>query len=163
VYSLVFSDEFNVPGRNFANGHDSKWTALNIGDTSNKGSAFYLPEQATIAVDTNVSGEPVSALLIKTENKSHTGNGPTGETGIYMPYRSAMLQTWNKFCFTGGIVEFRARQPRRRLLARVVAFRQPGPCRLSGLKHRFVAVVVRRMRRGPRFAPDGSTAAHIGV
>jgi len=111
-YSLVFSDEFNVPGRNFANGHDTKWTALNIGDTSNKGTAFYLPEQASVAVDTNVSGAPVSALLIKTENKSHTGDGPTGETGIYMPYRSAMLQSWNKFCFTGGIVEFRARQPR---------------------------------------------------
>jgi hypothetical protein len=58
-----YADEFNVPGRNFANGHDTKWTALNIGDTSNKGTAFYLPEQASVAVDTNVSGAPVSALL----------------------------------------------------------------------------------------------------
>merc|ERR1719502_2226903 len=90
TFELIFSDEFNTPGRNFANGHDTKWTALNIGDTSNKGTAFYLPEQATIAVDTNITGDPVSALLITTENKSHTGSTPTGETGVYMPYKSAM-------------------------------------------------------------------------
>ena len=43
---LIFSDEFNSNDRNFVNGHDSKWTALEVGDTSNQGSAFYLPEQA---------------------------------------------------------------------------------------------------------------------
>ena len=107
VYKLVFSDEFNNPKRNFANGKDSKWTALDIGDTSNKGAAFYLPEQATVVTDGKVS-----ALRILTENASHTGDGPEGEKGIKMPFKSAMLQGWNKFCFTGGIVEFRAKQPR---------------------------------------------------
>jgi hypothetical protein len=43
---LIFSDEFNSNDRNFVNGHDTKWTALEVGDTSNQGSAFYLPEQA---------------------------------------------------------------------------------------------------------------------
>ena len=97
-YELVFSDEFNQAGRKFANGHDAKWTALNIGDTSNKGTAFYLPSQATIAVDTNYTqgGPKPSGLLITTENASHTGDSPTGERGIYMPYKSAMLQTWDK-------------------------------------------------------------------
>jgi callose synthase len=112
LHQLVFSDEFNSLGRLFANGQDLKWTALNVGDTSNKGAAFYLPEQAAIAIDANVSGPPVSALLITTENSSHVGTSPTGEEGIFMPFKSAMLQTWNKFCFTGGIVEFKARQPR---------------------------------------------------
>ena len=51
-YELIFSDEFNTPGREFGNGKDAKWTALEIGDTSNKGAAFYLPSQATIATDT---------------------------------------------------------------------------------------------------------------
>jgi len=110
TFELVFSDEFNQAGRKFANGEDKKWTALEIGDTSNKGTAFYLPEQATISTDAKFPA--VSALLITTENASHTGNSPTGETGIYMPYKSAMLQSWNKFCFTGGLVEFRARMPR---------------------------------------------------
>ena len=45
-YKLVFSDEFSDSDREFANGKDAKWTALNVGDTSNKGMAFYLPEQA---------------------------------------------------------------------------------------------------------------------
>ena len=96
TYDLIFSDEFNTKGRTFANGEDSKWTALKIGDTSNKGTAFYLPEQAKIDVDTNVTGKPVTGLVIVTENASFTGESPTGEKGIHMPYRSAMLQTWNK-------------------------------------------------------------------
>ena len=110
TYSLVFSDEFASVGRKFGNADgDTKWTALDIGDTSNQGKAFYLPEQATVDVDPDFGN---TALLITTANASHTGNSPTGEEGIFMPYKSAMLQSWNKFCFTGGIVEWRARQPR---------------------------------------------------
>lgn len=108
VYKLVFSDEFDSE-RDFANGKDTKWTALEVGDTSNKGAAFYLPEQATVLED---DGYGVTALRILTERKNYTGDSPTGEKNIFMPYRSAMLQSWNKFCFTGGILEFRARLPR---------------------------------------------------
>ncbi|KAL1521465.1 hypothetical protein AB1Y20_021127 [Prymnesium parvum] len=109
TYDLVFSDEFNEEGRDFANGKDTKWTALKIGDTSNHGAAFYLPEQAKVGTDPNFTD--ISALVITTANKPFTGDGPEGETDVFMPYSSAMLQTWNKFCFTGGILEFRARQP----------------------------------------------------
>ena len=114
INTLVFSDEFNDKTRNFQNGKDQKWTALEVGDTSNKGAAFYLPEQATVVQDKQASNatKPVFALRIATINESHTGDSPTGETGIEMPYKSAMLQSWNKFCFTGGVVEFRARSPR---------------------------------------------------
>ena len=80
------------------NGRDERWTALEIGDTSNKGAAFYLPEQASIATDTVDPDRPVSALLISTEDAPHTGDSPTGEKGITMPYKSAMLQT----CTAGG-------------------------------------------------------------
>ena len=107
---LVFSDEFNGRGRTFENGKDSKWTALDIGDTSNQGKAFYLPNQTFIAEDPAFKG--VRALVLKTENVSHVGTSPTGQQGVHMPYRSAMLQTWNKFCFTGGVIEWRARMPR---------------------------------------------------
>ena len=107
---LVFSDEFNEPGRTFANGKDSKWTALDVGDTSNQGTAFYLPNQTFIKEDPAFKG--VSALVLRTENSSHAGISPTGQKGVKMPYRSAMVQTWNKFCFTGGVVEWRARMPR---------------------------------------------------
>lgn len=107
---LVFSDEFNGRGRTFENGKDSKWTALDIGDTSNQGKAFYLPNQTFITEDPAFKG--VRALVLKTENQSHVGTSPTGQQGVHMPYRSAMLQTWNKFCFTGGVIEWRARMPR---------------------------------------------------
>ena len=107
---LVFSDEFNEPGRTFANGKDSKWTALDVGDTSNQGTAFYLPNQTFIEEDPAFKG--VSALVLRTEDSSHIGISPTGQKGVKMPYRSAMVQTWNKFCFTGGVIEWRARMPR---------------------------------------------------
>ena len=93
TYSLVFSDEFNQVGRKFGNGEDSKWTALDIGDTSNLGAAFYLSEQATVVEDKEFD---VTALQILTTNTSHVGDSPEGETGIFMPYSSAMLQGWNK-------------------------------------------------------------------
>lgn len=63
-YKLVFSDEFNEPGRDFENGKDDKWTGLTVGDTSNHGSAFYLPDQAT--VQTDPAYPEVSALRILT-------------------------------------------------------------------------------------------------
>jgi len=114
AYHLVFSDEFNTPGRTFANGDDAKWTALEVGDTANQGVAFYLPDQATVEIDSEATGEGkgASALLITTADRPHTGDSPTGEHGVKMPYQSAMLQSWNKFCFTSGIVEYKARQPR---------------------------------------------------
>jgi len=90
---LVFSDEFNEVGRRFENGEDAKWTALEVGDTSNNGAAFYLPEQATVVKDEEFSA---TSLQILTEPKSHTGDSPTGEKDIFMPFRSAMLQGWNK-------------------------------------------------------------------
>ena len=62
---LVFSDEFNGRGRTFENGKDSKWTALDIGDTSNQGKAFYLPNQTFIAEDPAFKG--VRALVLKTD------------------------------------------------------------------------------------------------
>ncbi len=32
---MVFSDEFNVPGRSFNDGHDPRWTALHKNDYTN--------------------------------------------------------------------------------------------------------------------------------
>jgi len=109
LHRLVFSDEFNDPSRSFANGEDPKWTALHVADTANEGKTVYLPEQATVALDAEEPG--VSALRIATVYERTTGPDPSGTRQITMPFRSAMLQSWNKFCFTGGVVEFRARMP----------------------------------------------------
>jgi hypothetical protein len=35
VFDLVMSDEFNVPGRTFDDGHDPAWTAIHKNDYTN--------------------------------------------------------------------------------------------------------------------------------
>ena len=47
-------------------------------------------------------------LLFSNEPKTFTTD--PGKTAV-APIQSAMLQTWNKFCFSGGIVEMRAKLP----------------------------------------------------
>mmetsp|Transcript_4655 Transcript_4655/g.6480 ORF Transcript_4655/g.6480 Transcript_4655/m.6480 type:complete len:703 (-) Transcript_4655:204-2312(-) len=100
IYHLVMSDEFNVDGRQFQDGQDPKWTALDKNDYTNEALHYYTPDN----VETS-NGD----LTITTEakTKEFVGyNDTTGDRQMYTKYfQSAMMQTWNKFCFTGGIVE----------------------------------------------------------
>lgn len=54
-------------------------------------------------------------LNITTERKVNTYKAFNEETKKFYAdkkfVQSAMLQSWNKFCFIGGIIEFRARLP----------------------------------------------------
>jgi beta-glucanase (GH16 family) len=100
-YELVFSDEFNVPGRTFEDGVDPRWTALEKNDYTNDALHYYTAEN----VATNEKGE----LVITSEAKDTEVVGfddvllkPVRTT---KHFRSGMVQSWNKFCFTGGIVE----------------------------------------------------------
>lgn len=93
VYELVFSDEFNSLSRNFSNGVDSKWTAL---DAPHFSMVHFKPEQITTVTDDNRNVVRVRATKKTVGNKTYT---------------SGMLQGWNKFCFTGGIVEFSVKFP----------------------------------------------------
>jgi beta-glucan synthesis-associated protein KRE6 len=101
AYQLVFSDEFNLPGRSFHDGRDPRWTALDKNDYTNNAQHYYSPMNAY----TNENGE----LIIKTEAADSEVIGyddvKREKTHVTKHFRSAMLQTWNKFCFTGGIVE----------------------------------------------------------
>ena len=103
---FVFSDEFNTPGRDFTNGKDARWTALDEADTVNDPLEYYTPSHATTKE---------GFLEIKTTNKPASWKGLDGQTGQWTTftrhYSSAMLQTWNKFCFTGGVLEVAARLP----------------------------------------------------
>jgi beta-glucanase (GH16 family) len=85
-YNLVFSDEFNVDGRSFNPGDDPFWEAadlwyLNTGDIE-----WYSSEQVYTAN---------GSLHVRIDNVPTNG----------MSYRSGMLQSWNKFCFSGGYIE----------------------------------------------------------
>ncbi|CAB9517136.1 Beta-glucan synthesis-associated protein KRE6 [Seminavis robusta] len=105
-YELVFSDEFEQDGRTFHDGTDPRWTAIKKNDYTNLALHFYHDDNA---VTTN------GVLNITTEFKTNTYKAFNEKTKKYYPdakhVQSAMLQGWNKFCYIGGIVEFRAKLP----------------------------------------------------
>ncbi|CAE8675228.1 unnamed protein product, partial [Polarella glacialis] len=105
---LIFSDEFNVPGRTFADGQDPVWTAITGFPATNDQLNAY-DDSAERA--TTYDGK----LLLRISNSLSTLNVVNATSGktrqLKRPYTSAMLQSWNKFCFTGGVVEISAKFP----------------------------------------------------
>jgi hypothetical protein len=115
-YQLVFSDEFNTDGRTFYPGDDPFWEAVDIHCESRS-----TPASVSSALVTTSSFLPACvtdiAMLI------FCADWPTGDMEWYDPgqittkdgslviemreepthgldYRSGMLQSWNKFCFS---------------------------------------------------------------
>lgn len=84
-YELVFSDEFNKPNRTFRPGDDPFWEAANIWHSSTGDQERYDPGQVT------TKNGYLSIVMDQT---------PESDS-----YRSGMLQSWNKFCFTRGYIE----------------------------------------------------------
>ena len=107
-YSLVFSDEFNEDGRRFDDGSDPRWTALDKDDYTNAALQYY---------NSKLVRTEGGSLRIKTvaEDIHYEGTDPkTGaKKALKKNYQSGMVQGWNKFCFTGGIVEINAKLPGR--------------------------------------------------
>ncbi|CCF49383.1 hypothetical protein NDA11_001892 [Ustilago hordei] len=92
-WHLVFSDEFNIPGRTFWPGEDPYWQGFNGWYSGTNDYEYYTPE----AINTTDDGY----LQISFEERlTHNLN-----------FRSGMLQSWNKACFTGGYMEIRAQLP----------------------------------------------------
>ena len=99
------SDEFNVPNRTFADGHDPMWTALDKpdDDASAAGggsqqfynSSFVTTEKGMLKISTKIG-------KTRWNRYDHVNKKwKTEETH----FNSGMVQSWEKFCFTGGIVE----------------------------------------------------------
>jgi beta-glucanase (GH16 family) len=134
----VFSDEFQQDGRTFVDGNDPRWSAINKNDcTYNSSPAMDTHSLLPLilsslgfvfcrapAVDTN------AALHFYSEDNIRTTNGVLNitteqKTNAYRAFdevkkefyadkkyvQSGMIQSWNKFCFTGGAVEFSAKLP----------------------------------------------------
>ncbi|KAK6459550.1 glucan synthase subunit [Scheffersomyces xylosifermentans] len=91
-WKLVFSDEFNVEGRTFYEGDDQFFTAPDLHYDATKDLEWYDPDAVTTS-----NG---SLALRMDAFKNHN-----------LFYRSGMVQTWNKFCFTQGKIEMSARLP----------------------------------------------------
>lgn len=83
---LVFSDEFNDPGRTFYDGDDPYWQGVNIWYGATMDIEWYDPDALT-------TGDGV--LQIRFDAFENHG----------LNYRSGMLQSWNKLCFKGGYLE----------------------------------------------------------
>eukprot|EP00816_Leptocylindrus_hargravesii_P012977 CAMPEP_0196803252 /NCGR_PEP_ID=MMETSP1362-20130617/2615_1 /TAXON_ID=163516 /ORGANISM="Leptocylindrus danicus, Strain CCMP1856" /LENGTH=621 /DNA_ID=CAMNT_0042174709 /DNA_START=115 /DNA_END=1980 /DNA_ORIENTATION=+ len=100
-FELVMSDEFNVPGRTFKDGEDPKWTALQKNDYTNAALQFYdndyiyTDDEGNLIVET--AAKDTEIIGFDDVNREYTH--------ITKHFKSGMLQSWNKFCFTGGIIE----------------------------------------------------------
>jgi len=91
-FNLVFSDEFNTDGRTFWPGDDPFWEAVDIWYGATFDLEWYSPE----AVNTTGGNLVIALEEIPTHN---------------LNFRSGMLQSWNKFCYQGGYIEFDMLQP----------------------------------------------------
>ncbi|TFK68206.1 glycoside hydrolase family 16 protein [Pluteus cervinus] len=91
-WHLVFSDEFNTDGRTFYPGDDPYWEAADLHYWATNNLEWYDP-----AAVTTVDG---SLMLTFSQASSHGLN-----------YTGGLLSSWNKFCFTGGILEASVQLP----------------------------------------------------
>ncbi|ODV83691.1 glycoside hydrolase family 16 protein [[Candida] arabinofermentans NRRL YB-2248] len=92
LWKLVFSDEFNAEGRTFYDGDDQFWYAPDLNYAATKDLEWYDPDAVTTANGT--------ATLRLDAYKNHD---------LY--YRSGALHSWNRMCFTQGVMEVSVRLP----------------------------------------------------
>ncbi|GJE88368.1 glycoside hydrolase family 16 protein [Phanerochaete sordida] len=92
TYNLVFSDEFNQAGRTFWPGDDPYWEAVNLNYWPTGDLEWYDP-QALVTED---------GKLVITMDETPIAN---------LSFRSGMLQSWNKLCFTTGYIEVNMSMP----------------------------------------------------
>lgn len=91
-WGLVFSDEFAAEGRTFYDGDDQFWYAPDFHYDATKDLEWYDPDAVTTANGT---------LQMRMDAfKNHD-----------MYYRSGMLHSWNKLCFTQGVMEVSVQFP----------------------------------------------------
>jgi beta-glucan synthesis-associated protein KRE6 len=105
-FQLVFSDEFNIAGRDFRDGTDPRWTALDKNDYTNDALHYYSPDNVrtdngNLIITTNADDTDIIGFDDVIRKRTH----------VTKHFKSAMLQTWNKFCFTGGIIEAQVTLP----------------------------------------------------
>ena len=86
TWELIFSDEFNTDGRSFYPGDDPYWEAVDLHYWQTNNMEWYDP-----AAITTRNG---SLEITLSQKETHE-----------LDYQGGMMSTWNKFCFTGGLVE----------------------------------------------------------
>jgi hypothetical protein len=80
TFHLVFSDEFNVPGRTFEDGTDPRWTALEKNDYTNNALHYYAAANAVtdnngrLVITTEAADTPILDLMMSRERKQELPN-----------------------------------------------------------------------------------------
>ncbi|KAJ6515518.1 beta-glucan synthesis-associated [Mycena sanguinolenta] len=103
-YTLVFSDEFSEDGRTFYPGDDPYWEAVDLWYGNTADLEWYDPSQIITR-----DGHLVITMDSTSTTSPHQTTGSTAPFTVdenhNQQYRSGMLQSWNKFCFTRGYIE----------------------------------------------------------
>ncbi|KAJ7805406.1 glycoside hydrolase family 16 protein [Mycena olivaceomarginata] len=86
---LVFSDEFEMDGRSFYPGDDPYWEAVDLHYWQTDNLEWYDPS----AVTTRTGALEINLTRVADPLMNHN-----------LTYMGGMLTTWNKFCFTGGLI-----------------------------------------------------------
>jgi beta-glucan synthesis-associated protein KRE6 len=105
LLTQVLSDEFNVDGRSFKDGHDPLWTGLDRSDddaSSAGGGSMQFYNSSSITTE---NGRLKIRTYIETTKWSRYDFINKTWRQEAKNFTSGMLQSWNKFCFTGGIIE----------------------------------------------------------
>lgn len=92
---LVFSDEFEQDGRTFWPGDDPFWEAADQYYWNTQDLEYYDPQQVYTK-----GGKLVFEFKEATPSENHN-----------LSYTGGMLTSWNKFCFTGGLIEASVQLP----------------------------------------------------
>ncbi|ETM44358.1 hypothetical protein L914_10389 [Phytophthora nicotianae] len=112
-WQLVMSDEFNTANRSFRPGDDHLWTSLEKPDGVNGALEVYSHNMTSTKCDADGTCyfyiEAIDDVSEITVYNAYL-NPPQYENVSFF-YRAGMVQSWNKFCYQGGLMEVRAQLP----------------------------------------------------
>ncbi|CAI5721303.1 hypothetical protein KXD40_004709 [Peronospora effusa] len=112
-WDLVVSDEFNTKNRSFRPGDDHMWTSLDKPDGVNGALEIYSHNMTSTKCD----DDGTCYFYIECQDEVNVikvynmYTHPPGYQSAFFYYRAAMVQSWNKLCFQGGMLEVRAQLP----------------------------------------------------
>ncbi|KAF0693155.1 Aste57867_15842 [Aphanomyces stellatus] len=108
TWDLVMSDEFNIDGRSFQAGKDHLWTALDIPDGVN--AALELYNSSNVYTKGGYLVNKVESLETNVTYFNQWLEKPAFQSST-LYYSAGMMQSWNKFCLQGGLIEVSAKLP----------------------------------------------------
>ncbi|CAH0484665.1 unnamed protein product [Peronospora farinosa] len=107
------SDEFNMPNRRFKPGDDHMWTSVEKPDGVNGALQLYSHNMTSTKCDKDGTCY-FNIETVNEESVIHVYNmykHPPGYVDVPFYYRAGMVQSWNKFCYQGGMLEVRVQLP----------------------------------------------------